>query len=195
MRGDGASQEVVKQYIELGRETRGEVVWDNPASAPGNDKLRFHAVRLISDGEVTNDIDIEKDICIEIEYWNFVPDTAVSVSIHLFDRMNVVVLASANMHSANLLRDEWFGKPFPAGLFRTTCVLPGNFLNEGMYSINAILLTDVGNVEARLDEVVSFTVHETGAMRKEFGGHWIGVVRPKLAWQTRFVAPLNGGLP
>ncbi len=195
MQCDGPSREVVRQYIEFGRENRGEVVWNDPASAPGNDKLRLHAVRLISDGEVTNDVEIDKDIQIEIEYWNFKPDNPVSVSIHVFDRMNVGVLASANMHSANLVRDEWFGKPFPTGLFRTTCVLPGNFLNAGTYTINAILLTDVTNLEVRVDEAISFTVHETGAMREEYGGVWLGVVRPKLAWQTQFVASLDGGSP
>jgi hypothetical protein len=61
----------------------------------------------------------------------------------------------------------------------------------GLYSINAFVLSDVTNIELRVDEVISFTVHDTGAMRKEYGGGWIGVVRPKLAWQTEYLTPLN----
>ena len=49
---------------------------------------------------------------------------------------------------------------------------------------NAFVLTDVVNIHARADEVVSFSVHETGEMRKEYTGVWIGVVRPKLEWHT-----------
>jgi len=88
--------------------------------------------------------------------------------------------------------DEWFGKAHPIGLFRTRCTLPGNFLNEGRYSINAIVLTNVTNAEVYAREVISFIVHDTGAMRKEYGGGWVGVVRPKLAWRTQYLHPLNG---
>ena len=105
--------------------------------------------------------------------------------------MGVGVLASANMHSANLLRDDWFGKPYLTGLYRSVCVLPGSFLNEGSYSINAIVLTNVTNIEVFAQEVLTFTVHETGAMRKEYSGDWLGVVRPKLAWQTELLEPLQ----
>ena len=70
------------------------------------------------------------------------------------------------------------------GLYKTVCTIPANFLNEGRYSISAIILTDVTNAEVNEKEVLSFTVHETGEMRKEFSGQWLGVVRPKLAWST-----------
>jgi lipopolysaccharide transport system ATP-binding protein len=189
---DGPSNDVVREYIETGRQSRGEVVWDTPRLAPGNEKVRLHAVRIVNDGQVTSDVDIEKDARVEIEFWNFKPDAPICASIHLLDKMGAGVLASANMPSATPVPDEWFGKPFPTGLFRTECVLPGNFLNEGAYSINAIVLTDVSNIEVFATEVVSFMVHETGAMRREYGGGWLGVVRPKLSWRTQFLRPLGG---
>ena len=34
------------------------------------------------------------------------------------------------------------------------------------------------------DHVLSFHVHDTGEMRKEYYGGWISVVRPRLAWHT-----------
>jgi lipopolysaccharide transport system ATP-binding protein len=105
-------------------------------------------------------------------------------SIHLLDKMRVGVLASANMHSANLRRDKWFNEPHPVGLYRTTCILPGNFLNEGRYHINVIILTNITKTEVFAREVISFTVHESGEMRKEYSGEWLGVVRPKLDWFT-----------
>jgi lipopolysaccharide transport system ATP-binding protein len=98
-----------------------------------------------------------------------------------------VVLSSANFHSANLVRDEWFGKPHPAGRFRVTCTLPGNFLNEGTYSINVVVLSNVARVEIFEKDAISFSVHDTGAMRKEWGGEWIGSVRPRLAWHTTYL--------
>ncbi len=188
---EGPSGDVISEYIALGREDQGERVWQNSQTAPGNEKVRLHAVRIVSGGEVTADVDIQEDVHVQVEFWNLKPGARVSTSIHLLDKMGVGVLASANTHSANLIRDEWFGKSHPAGLYRTVCTIPGNFLNEGRYSINAIVLTDVTHTEVFAREVVSFTVHDTGAMRKEYGGEWLGVVRPKLAWQTEYISPLS----
>ena len=139
-------------------------------------------------------MDLQEEVRIEIDYWNFVPETYLATSIHLLDKMGVVALASSNMHSASLTRDEWFGKPHPTGLFRSTCTLPGDFLNEGLYTISAFVLANVNRIEASAREAVSFMVHDTGSMRKEFGGTWIGVVRPRLAWQTRCVEFLSSSL-
>jgi lipopolysaccharide transport system ATP-binding protein len=187
---DNLSIDVISQYINLGSEGQGERVWASSKTAPGNDKVRLRAVRIVSDNTMTADVDIQKDILVEVEYWNLKPGTRISVSIHLLEKMGIEVLASANLHSTNLVRDEWFGKPYPPGLFRTTCVLPGNFLNEGHYKINVILLTDVSSVELIERDVVSFTIHDTGVMRQEYTGGWLGVVRPRLAWQTQHLNTL-----
>jgi lipopolysaccharide transport system ATP-binding protein len=189
VRLDGHSSEVVNEYIALGRENRGERVWDDPQAAPGGEKVRLRAVRVVSDDETTADVDISREVRLEVDFYNLQPGALVSTSIQLLDKMGGHVLASANMPSASLGRDEWFGRPHPAGLYRAACTLPANFLNEGRYSVNALVLTDVSNIEASATEAVSFVVHDTGEMRREFGGGWVGVVRPKLAWRTEYLDP------
>jgi lipopolysaccharide transport system ATP-binding protein len=186
---DGGAKDIVRRYIEIGKESSGEKVWNDINTAPGTEKIKLHAVRFISDNAVTSDLEIDKELKIEIEFWNLKENAAVSSSIHLLDQMGVGVLASANMHSANLIHDDWFGKPHHVGLYKTHCIIPANFLNEGSYSINIIVLTDVTNPEVFEKEILSFMVHETGSMRKEYSGGWLGVVRPKLAWQTELVQP------
>lgn len=37
-----------------------------------------------------------------------------------------------------------------------------------------------------------FRVHDTGEMRQELYGYWIGVVRPQLAWHTVCIGPAIG---
>jgi lipopolysaccharide transport system ATP-binding protein len=191
---DGPAGEVISEYISIGKESLGECIWNEMEEAPGNENVRLHAVRVVSRGEITTEVDIQEDVHIEVEFWNLKPDAQLCTSIHLLDKMGVGVLASANMHSANLIRDEWFGKPHPIGLYRTACTIPGNFLNEGRYQINAVVLTDILNIEVIAREVISFTVHDTGAMRQEYGGGWLGVVRPKLAWQTVYLQPIDEAL-
>ena len=89
------------------------------------------------------------------------------------------------MKSVSSTDDPWYGKPQPVGLYRSTCTIPGNFLNDGRYVISAI----VGQVPTRLlileESVLTFNVHDTGAMREEYFGSWAGpVIRPRLPWNT-----------
>lgn len=51
-------------------------------------------------------------------------------------------------------------------------------LNDGLYKIMLIIDRLVAS------DVISFEVHDTGVMRKEYTGPWIGTVRPRLDWQT-----------
>jgi len=186
---DAPSKEVIGEYIEMGKHSNGERVWEDLRDAPGGEKVRIRAVRIVSGGGTTADVEINRSVQVEIDYYNLQPGTRISASIHLLDKMGAGVLASANMQSASLTKDEWFAKPHPVGLFRSVCTLPGDFLNEGRYSINAVVLTDISHIEALAHEAVSFMVHETGEMRREYGGNWLGVVRPKLAWQTEYLSP------
>ncbi len=188
---DRPTSDVIAEYIRMGREANGEVIWEDPAKAPGNEKIRLRAVRVISREQTTADVNIDEAIHVQIEYWNYKPGSRASASIHVVDQMGVCAFASISLNSANLIRDEWAGKPHPSGLYRADCTIPGNFLNEGRYSINAFILTDVTQWEAHMNDVVAFTVHESGEMRKEYAGGWIGVVRPKLAWQTEKIGDLQ----
>ena len=184
---EGPSRDVIADYIARGRVKEGERVWTDPASAPGNERIRLRAVRVVSGGQTTADVEIDRPVTIEMEFENRKPGARIMSSIHLLDSAGAPILASMNAHSAALGRDEWFGKPHPAGVFKASCTLPASFLNEGRYRVTAIVLTDVTNWEASCRDAVAFTVHDTGAMRQEYGGGWIGVVRPRLAWQTELV--------
>ncbi len=187
----GTTSDVISEYIALGRDDAGERIWATPQEAPGNEKVRLHAVRIVSKGAITADTDISEEVEIQVDFWNFKAGAEISASIHLLTSGGIEILASGNIPSANLIRDDWFGKPYPTGLYRSTCVLPGNFLNDGGYSISAFLLTDVSNVEVIAREAVSFKAHDTGSMRQEFSGEWLGAIRPRLAWQTQQIDALD----
>lgn len=186
----GTSKEIIAQYLRKYRTLASERSWATPHDAPGNHRVRLHAVRLRSEDQVTTEVDIQRESHVEIDYWNLQPDAAICVSIHVINDAGVCVFATANMRSANLIEDPWFNKPYPTGLYRSVCTIPGNFLNEGQYQITAFVLTDIMNIEVRVDEALAFTVYETGGMRAEFSGGWDGVVRPRFAWTTAYLGPL-----
>lgn len=180
----GEVQEAIKQYVSDGDFEKGERTWADDTSAPGTENVRFHAVRLRSDGKVTSDTMIDKEVQVELEYFSLRKGNNLSAGIHLIDPLGGVVLASANFPSACLTIDPWFGKAHPPGLYRSVCTLPANFLNAGNYHIKTVILRDVMHIECAIDDALSFTVHDTGAMKQEYTSNWIGVVRPRLNWNT-----------
>jgi len=183
---DDSINKAISKYLDLGREYSGEISWASPDEAPGNERARLKAVRVVSEGQTTGMVDIDKEFRIEIDYWNLEPNSRRFVSVHLHNSMGICVLTSGNLPSASLNPDPWFNYPYPKGLFRTSCTIPGNFLNDGQHSVtvyvvNGLIASDyIGE-----RDILSFTIQDTGAMRKEFTGQWLGAVRPRLDWQTR----------
>ncbi len=184
---DGESADVVQQYLTSVRSGGGEVSWPGPDKAPGNDIVRLHAVCILQediDGP-TADVDISKEILIQISYWNLQEGALLYPAIWLRDQTGTFVLASTNHKSISLTSDPWSGRSYPEGLFQSVCRIPGNFLNEGLYSVTAIVGRGISDTQILEDYAVSFHVYDSGEMRKEFFGTWIGVVRPRLAWNTK----------
>ncbi len=188
---DGRSSDVVQHYIATAGEAGGEVVWPDPATAPGNDLVRLHAVRIFQDGidGPTADVDISKDVTIQISYWNLHEGALLYRAIIFKDQMDTLIFSSSNHKSISLTEDPWYGCPQPAGLFQSTCRIPGNFLNEGSYSVTAIVGKGTSDTQILEDRAVSFHVYDTGEMRKEFQGGWGGLIRPRLAWNTEYLEP------
>lgn len=191
---DGKTSDVVAQYLRTVSESHSERVWKDPSTAPGNERIRLHGVRIISDGGITGEVDIDKNVSVQVDFWTLAPDIRNNyINIYLLDKSGNAVLSTANTPAANLEPEEWFDRAHPAGLFRATCTIPGNFLNDGLYYISIYVVT-LGplSVEAQAEQVVSFTVFDTGVMREPGAGrNWDGVVRVRLPWHTEFIEPLG----
>ncbi len=182
---EGTIADVINKYLGSGGEQTGEVCWASPNVAPGDGRVRLKAVRVVSEGHVTGRVDISKEFRIEVDYWNLEADSRRLVSIHLNNSTGICVLTSGNLPSACLTPDPWYSRSYPRGLFRTSCSVPGNFLNDGQHSVTVYIneRTAYDNI-ILLRDILSFTVQDTGMMRKEYTGKWIGAVRPRLDWQT-----------
>ncbi len=183
---EGPAQGVVQQYLEMARSAEGEVRWADPSTAPGDDIVRLHSVGVLQDEAVgpVPDVDIAREVIIEISYWCLREGSALYSAIWLRDKMGAFVLSSSNHAGVSSLEDPWSGRPHPVGLYRSQCRIPGNFLNDGLYTITAILGRGSSDTRVLQDYALSFVVHDSGEMRKQYFGEWIGAVRPKLAWQT-----------
>jgi lipopolysaccharide transport system ATP-binding protein len=188
----GRTAEVVPAYLQMGGGGNGgEWVWQDPLRAPGNEKVRLHAIRVISEGGIRSEVNIDQEVTIEVEFWNYQTGARnLCVNIYLLDGMGTIVLSTGNTPGANSLPETWFQKQHPAGLFRARCTLPANFLNEGQYHVTVYVVT-LGPLVIEVDAplAISFNVFDTGVMRTPGGGmgRWAGVVRVRLPWETDLV--------
>ncbi len=192
---EGSITDVINKYLDLGREQTGEVCWASPDGAPGNERVHLKAVRVVSEEAATATVDISKEFRIEIDYWNIETNRRRFIAIGLNNPMGICVFTSSNLPSVSLTPDPWYSRPYPNGLFRTSCTVPGNFLNDGPHSISVFINGEtVSDSIIAVKDIMSFTVQDMGAMRKEYTGKWVGAVRPRLAWQTDQLSNMESGL-
>jgi lipopolysaccharide transport system ATP-binding protein len=169
---DGPAGAVVDHYLQKNATSNLESRWDDPATAPGDHRARLHLARVNLKGDDTDQITVETPLEIEFQYWNFVPDAVLNVSILLYTLEEVCVFNTAS---------EFV--PRPAGMIRHTVQIPGDFLNTGAYYLNFMLVIDASKAIFTQKNVVAFEVGEG-----ERVGNWYGLVpgavRPKLEWRS-----------
>lgn len=187
----GPAGEVARKYLESARVAAGEVIWKSLDKAPGDDMVKLHAVRIVQDDldGPAADVDISKEVQVQISYHNLVADQQLYAAMCLKDANGTFVLMTSNVRSVSSTNDPWYGTPQPTGIFESICTIPANFLNSGRYQVSVIVGRVPGRPVIVEEAVVSFDVHDTGAMHEEFFGNWAGpVIRPKLPWNTTQVS-------
>lgn len=183
----GTATDVAKHYMESMQSAAGEVVWNSPETAPGNDMVRLRSVRILQPGlnGPAGEVDIAKELLVQITYWNLIPDQQLYTALSVKDNYGTFVMISANVKTVSLTDDPWYGVPQPAGIYESTCTIPADFFNNVRYHLSVIIGRVPGRPIIVEDSIISFDVHDTGTMNTELFGDWSGpILRPRLPWQT-----------
>ncbi|SFQ62224.1 ABC transporter ATP-binding protein [Hymenobacter arizonensis] len=181
----GDTKNIIEQYISIGRTSNGEVWEDDIKCTLTNPNLKFKKVSLMGKNGPSNSFGLDEDIVCQIDYEVVSDSTTVVPSIHLLNNYGECILASFNATSVSLIPDPYFDKVLPKGQYRVQCTIPRYFLNDTQYTISAFIANDISfHNMTSAEEVISFEVNETGAMRQEHIGTWIGQIRPRLEWKT-----------
>lgn len=175
---DGPAEEVVARYLRCVSETHLDQEWEFE-QAPGNEKVRLKAARLVPGEGDPLEMSVLTPFQLVFEYWNLQPEALLNLSVSLYNLEGLCVFTSTTV-----LEPEWHGKPFPKGLFRSVCEVPGHFLNEGHYTLVLRLVEDSRYVLYQDDNVLSFSIKDTPVDRGGWFGKWSGAVRPRLEWTT-----------
>ena len=181
---DGPTHDVVAQYEEQTVGAGSQVVWDDPAKAPGNDLVRLQSVRVVDqDGEPAPAIDVRQQIGIEIGFRVLGGGRSVVPKIKVIDQHGAICFNALDVSP------RW-NETAAAGEYLATAWIPGNLLNEGRFSVDVEVVTIASPKlipHAGAHKVVAFHVYdpaEGGSARGLYTGQLRGVVRPLLEWTS-----------
>ena len=184
----GPASMVVAHYLAAGDSGESQFTAPDSEDAPGNGDFRLRAVRVLdASGAQAGTFDIRAPIVVEVEYRMLRPIRGLRVGFRLLASDGTVVLSTTDL-DAGESRD----RARERGVFVSRCELPGEFLNVGGYSIS--LGIDVPMVESVcfIDNVVSFSVENTGGAAGTVPDGRLGVVCPLLPWAVEPASHLVG---
>ena len=180
---NGPTREVVSGYLGLGAERLGERVWDDVSSAPGDDTARIRAVRMLDDrGDLSTDFDVRDPVYVQMDYSVFRAVESLSVTFEFRNERGELVFVSTDDSDGATP-----GKARETGLYRSTCRIPPDLLNNGQMFVLA-KLSDGVRTHAERPDVVTFNVLDSmdpeGA-RGNYPADWpTTAVRPRLEWES-----------
>jgi lipopolysaccharide transport system ATP-binding protein len=181
IRMEGDSESVISQYLNTGT-LQNHLLWKNPHHAPGDDVARLRALRIRThNGSVEPVTYVDKPFFIEVEVWKLTDVEKCDIALSIFNQESIRVFASGTL-TLNLGNET-----SKTGVWRFQCLVPGNLLNTGIYRIALIILKDGKTPALKMPEAFSFEVRETPELRAGHYGDWLGVVRPNLAWDVKFL--------
>ncbi len=180
---DGDAGTVVSSYVNRAFENDGlmEEMWPDRESAPGNDAVRLHRIRVRSQAGTTSEpLTTATPFSIEVDYWNLVPNAKLHITLHLYTEQEVIAFTTGSASDA-----EWSGRPMATGLFRSVCQIPADLLNVGYHRFKVLVIKDLSSVLFQRDSSVSFEILDLKEREISTYGREPGVVKPVLQWQTQ----------
>jgi lipopolysaccharide transport system ATP-binding protein len=178
----GSTGFVIDKYIMSGNSFEGEILEADIKYEQKYEWAKIKAIRTIGLKGTTNNFGINEAIKIEMEYEVLRDGEMIHSSVHILDNLGNCILASFNGNSANTAVDPLYNKPLDKGTYRAVCTIPPFLLNDTSYLISCFLVPKNISELAIVREALSITINETGEMREEYTGSWIGLIRPKLHW-------------
>ena len=183
---EGDPSRVVSDYLRTTLTTMSQQTWNDPSAAPGNDRVRIHrAAVLPANGMLQDHVTVRTPLRVEFEYWNLLPGAQLNLSVIVRTEEGSPIFSTASFREP-----EWHGKPFPAGLFRSSFEIPADLLNDGVHRVQLDIRRNERDLVFHMDDILVFDVLDAVEERTAWFGKWIGTVRPQLRWQTALVTSL-----
>ena len=173
---NGPSGQVVQAYMSASSRHRPERQWLYPGDAPGDDRVRLLACRILQGGQVTEVIDINQACQIEIDFQVLQPAHNLISGVNLYNEEGICLFDSC----------DWRPNQFIPARYRKHVEIPAQVLAEGTISVLVQLVfydPDIQSVVLRdVLQVDTVDSDHPRAVRGQYKGAWPGVVRIGLSW-------------
>lgn len=179
----GLANDVIEKYLSDLRKPILIRAWDNSTDTPKNGVMALRSVSVRGKyGEPLSTISTDDSFSIELDYEIIEPNASSGMTVILSDSQNNYVFSSINNHEKN-----WYGKPMSLGRYRSTCLVPGNFLNNGWFRLSINIFGKGFSDAKMLHDVLCFEVQDGAFVRGDYYGEYAGIVRPLLEWNTQAI--------
>jgi len=171
--GMGNVQELINRYLTFSWQSKYFQSWSSRDSAPGNEYVRVKHIELIPKTKnLTDEITVDTPFRIKFQFWAMT-ELMLNLSMHvkLINGETVFATVSPIVH-------------IKEGLSTFICEIPDNFLNDGIYSIQMMIVRDSKAIFI-LNDAVIFEINDVARIGN-WWGKWPGVVRPKFHWVYSF---------
>jgi lipopolysaccharide transport system ATP-binding protein len=178
---NGPAGGVVSNYLNksFGSTASAEEVWPDIASAPGNDLVRLHAIRVRARDDLSEPLTMKTPFSIEVEYWNLQPNAHFHITLHLYTEHEIIAFSTGSAADPT-----WSEQLMPEGLFRSVCNIPGELLNAGRHRFNVLVVRDRTSVIYLHESAATFEILDLEERNPGWYGREPGVVQPVLNWTT-----------
>lgn len=168
----GETGQVILDYVQRGTQPRLERVWEDSATAPGEETVRLRSVSITPLGlEAGEQITVKSALQLKAVCWNRVAGVVLNFSVVLY---NIEGIAIFNTGSAP--------RAFPEGLIEGSFVIPGDFLNDDTYTIRLLVVKDTSVPLFDVHDLLVFEVHDSERIGNWYG-KMLGAVRPQFDWE------------
>ena len=165
----GSADETVEHYMKVNAaQLNPSISFENPVDALGNELIKLKTVSV----EPTNPF-ITDEISIHFSFWNLSEDPSIFLAFDLIDLHEEVVFGSGFKIDKGI-----------DNLCHATCTIPGDLMNDGVYSIELYFNTSDMRLLLSLPSTVSFEIADKERSYAYFG-KINGAVRPKLHWNIK----------
>ena len=183
---DGDTSAGVLAYYTSGVASPTHVDYSNSAKVSGDDFIHLQKISLLVNDQLANpEINIDEEIRIEVEYMILIEDEKLLPypNIHVYNFAGICVFVSAPVTTS----------VHKKGVYRSTCRIPANFLNQGAYLIG-VAISSFGKgviVHTFEQNAISFNIRDNiyniptrlqvnGEVA--YSGEIPGTIRPLLEW-------------
>ncbi|MEW6183463.1 MAG: ABC transporter ATP-binding protein [Bacillota bacterium] len=192
---DGPTAEITSYYLMSDLGTSAQRQWKDVQKAPGDHMAKLRSVRICNaEGETQESVDIRQPVGIEMEYWVLDDSRVLTPNIHVFDSQGTYVFVSNDSYDP-----VWGTQARQAGIWKSTCWIPGNLLSEGTYIVGVAVSTlDPVQVHFFERDAVSFQVIDSldgDTARGRYTRRIPGVIRPLLKWTAQYQSSISSTEP